>query len=87
MFDTSGQRVQAEVVRFLDAGDDMHKAVFQFQDSQSQVRDVPDSMRSSRRLYEIGEKMRIVFDKDAPTHVRKDSAFWLQPPSEIKNTY
>ena len=77
VLDTTGQRVQAEVVRFIDSGDDMHQAVFQFADAQGQVRAVPDIMKSSRRRYEIGEKVPIVFDKDAPTHVRKDSAFWL----------
>ena len=55
VLDTTGARVQAQVVRYIEAGDDQHRAVFAFTDHQGRRREVRDSLTSSRKTFDLGE--------------------------------
>lgn len=75
--DKTGLRVQGEVIGFVESRDNMQSAVFQFSDERGQVRTSRDSLSSSRTAYVIGDKVALVYDKDDPNSVRKDTTFRL----------
>lgn len=71
----TGTRTQGEVVRYVETSNDMYSAVFQFADEYGQLHQVLDRVRSSRKKYEVGESVAIVYKPDDPTSARKVSTF------------
>lgn len=76
-FDTTGERVQGEVIRFIDYPDGTYRAVFRFPDAHGQIYEATDSITSSGKRFEIGEKVSIVYDGDDPSSASEDSAILL----------
>lgn len=75
--DTTGERAQGEVIRFVETSDDMQRAVFRFTGANGQVHTVTDGTQSTHKLYELGEIVPIVYNPDDPGKARKDGAVSL----------
>ncbi|MBT8101164.1 MAG: DUF3592 domain-containing protein [Gammaproteobacteria bacterium] len=75
--DVTGLRAEAEVVNFREMSDDMRSAVFQFIDAEGKIYRFTDSTSSTRKLYTVGEKVTIVYDKDNPSNARIDQPLTL----------
>jgi len=72
--DTTGLRTQGEVVQIIEAQDGSQRAVFQFMDAQGQIHRVRDSTQSSFKLYDVGEKVPLVYSQDNPSDARKNNS-------------